>query len=129
MTKKMTYVNAIDRAIEGTITPEVIEKLEALKKSLVRKNGTERKPTAKQKENAEVRAVIVDYINENYVEGTEGFTVTDLIKTVPEIEGKSNQYVSAILRQAILANEVSKGSVKRRTYFAPVGVYEPKVEG
>jgi hypothetical protein len=126
---KMTYVNAIERAIEGTITPEVIEKLEALKASLQRKNGAERKPTAKQEENAKVRATIVEFINENYEEGENGFTVTDLLKAVPEIEGKSNQYVSAILRQAVLANEVSKGSVKRRTYFAPYGVYAEKVEG
>lgn len=129
MTKKMTYVNAIERAIEGTITPEVIEKLEALKASLQRKNGAERKPTAKQEENAKVRATIVEFINENYEEDSNGFTVTDLLKTIPEIEGKSNQYVSAILRQAVLANEVSKGSVKRRTYFAPAGVYITKVEG
>lgn len=121
MTKKMTYVNAIDRAIEGNITPEVIEKLEALKASLARKNGAERKPTERQKENAKVRAEIVEFINEN-AEGN-GFTVSDLIKECPAVEGKSNQYVSAILRQAILAKEVEKGSVKRRTYFAPVGTF------
>ena len=128
MMKKMTYVNALDRAIEGTITPEVIEKLEALKASLTRKSGAERKPTARQAENAVVRSAIVEFINENYVEGSDGFTVTDILKSCPEVEGKSNQYVSAMLRQAIQADEVSKGSVKRRTYFAPKGVYT-KAEG
>lgn len=122
MTKKMTYAIAIEKAIAGEITPEVVEKLEALKASLARKSGGERKPTAKQKENAEVRAELVEFINEN-AEGN-GFTVTDLIKECPAVEGKSNQYVSAILRQAVLANEVEKGSVKRRTYFAPVGTFK-----
>ena len=47
----------------------------------------------------------------------------------PAVEGKSNQYVSALMRQAVLAGEISKGTVKRRTYFAPVGVYVPIDEG
>lgn len=125
MTKKMTYAIAIDKALTGELTPEVVEKLEALKASLAKKSGAERKPTAKQTENAAVRTALVDFINDEFVEGSDGFTVSDLLKECPAVEGKSNQYVSALLRQAVLAGEVSKGTVKRRTYFAPVGVYTP----
>ena len=121
MTNKMTYAQAVRRAIEGTITPEVITKLEALEAQLQKKAGTERKPTARQKENAELQATLVEFINEN-AEG-DGFTVTDLLKQCLAVEGDSNQHVSAILRKAYKAKEISKGSVKRRTYFAPVGVY------
>ena len=121
MTNKMTYAQAVRRAIEGTVTPEVIEKLEALEAQLQKKAGTSRKPTAKQKENAELQATLVEFINEN-AEG-DGFTVTDLLKECSAVEGDSNQHVSAILRKAVQAREISKGSVKRRTYFAPVGVY------
>lgn len=121
MTNKMTYAQAVRRAIEGTVTPEVIEKLEALEIQLQKKAGTSRKPTAKQKENAELQATLVEFINEN-AEG-DGFTVTDLLKECSAVEGDSNQHVSAILRKAVQAREISKGSVKRRTYFAPVGVY------
>ena len=121
MTNKMTYAQAVRRAIEGTVTPEVIEKLEALEAQLQKKAGTSRKPTAKQKENAELQATLVEFINEN-AEG-DGFTVTDLLKECSAVEGGSNQHVSAILRKAVQAREISKGSVKRRTYFAPVGVY------
>jgi hypothetical protein len=103
------------------VTPEVIEKLEALEAQLQKKAGTSRKPTAKQTENAKLQATLVEFINEN-AEG-DGFTVTDLLKECPAIEGDSNQHVSAILRKAVQAHEISKGSVKRRTYFAPVGVY------
>ena len=120
-TKKMTYAQAVRRAIEGNITPEVIERLEALEASLLKKTGANRKPTAKQKENAELQATLVECINAN-AEG-DGFTVTDLLKECPAVEGDSNQHVSAILRKAVQAKEISKGSVKRRTYFAPVGVY------
>lgn len=120
---KMTYVKALDRVINGgEVTPEVIDKLEALRATLAKKATAERKPTAKQTANAETRAALVNFINQN-AEGN-GFTVTDLLKQCPEVEGDSNQHVSAILRQAVQAGEISKGSVKRRTYFAPIGTYE-----
>ena len=125
---KMTNRKALTYAIENCALPtDVREKFEAMIASLDRKAGAERKPTAKQGENAAVRAAIVEFINEN-AEG-DGFTCSDLIKVCPAVEGKSNQYVSAILRQAVLAGEVSKGTVKRRTYFAPVGQYAAEVEG
>ena len=121
MTKKMTYVSAIENAINGNLTTEVIDKLTALKQSLEKKAGATRKPTARQTANENLRATLVEFINENS-EG-DGFTVTDILKQCPEVEGDSNQHVSAILRKAVKAREISKGSVKRRTYFAPVGVY------
>ena len=123
--EKMTYVKAIENAIQGNLTTEVVDKLTALKQSLVKKAGAERKPTAQQIANENLRATLVEFINEN-AEG-DGFTVTDILKQCPAVEGDSNQHVSAILRKAVQEREISKGSVKRRTYFAPVGVY-PFVE-
>ena len=129
MTNKMTNKKALTACIELLTTGEtvadpdaIVEKLTAMVAALEKKSTGERKPTAKQTENAVIRAQVVDFINEN-AQGN-GFTCADLIKACPVLEGKSNQYVSAILRQAVLAGEISKGSVKRRTYFAPVGVYE-----
>ena len=127
-TEKMTNRKALTYAIENCDLPsEVKEKFEAMIASLDRKASAERKPTAKQTENAAVRAALVEFINEN-AEG-DGFTCSDLLKVCPVVEGKSNQFVSAILRGAVLAGEISKGTVKRRTYFAPVGVYTAEVEG
>lgn len=127
-TTKMTNRKALTYAIENCDLPaDVREKFEAMISALDRKATTERKPTAKQTANADVRASIVEFINENS-EG-DGFTCSDLLKVCPAVEGKSNQYVSAILRQAVQAGEVSKGTVKRRTYFAPVGQYATEVEG
>ena len=126
MTNKMTNRKALEYVLSNCSVPaEVEEKLTAMIAALDRKNSAERKPTAKQTANEGVRAALVEFINAN-AEG-DGFTCADLLKACPAVEGKSNQYVSAILRQAVLAREISKGSVKRRTYFAPVGVYE--VEG
>jgi hypothetical protein len=127
-TEKMTNRKALTYAIEHCDLPtEVAEKFTAMIAALDKKSTAERKPTAKQGENAAVRAAIVEFINEN-AEG-DGFTCSDLLKVCPAVEGKSNQYVSAILRQAVLAGEVSKGTVKRRTYFAPAGQYAAEVEG
>lgn len=123
MTKKITYVEAISKAIEGDLSPEVVEKLEALKASIAKRSGAERKPTARQNENAVVRERLVEFIEGHFEEGSDGFTVSDLLKSCDAVKDKSNQYASAILRQAVQAGEISKGSVKRRTYFAPVGVY------
>ena len=123
---KMTNRIALTYAIENCDLPtDVLEKFEAMIAALDRKSSAERKPSAKQTANDGIRAALVEFINAN-AEG-DGFTCSDLLKVCPAVEGKSNQYVSAILRQAVLAGEVSKGTVKRRTYFAPVGVYE--VEG
>lgn len=129
MTDKMTNRKALAYVLESYDLPtEVAEKLQKMVEQLDKKSGAERKPTARQAENAVVRAEIVDYINENFAEGSDGFTVSDLLKVCPAVEGDSNQHVSALLRQAIQAGELSKGSVKRRTYFAPVGVYEAPAE-
>lgn len=121
MTKKMTYAQAITNAINGNLSAETVERLTALKAQLDKKSSTERKPTAQQKANEALRAELVAFINEN-AEG-DGFTVSDLLKQCPAVEGDSNQHVSAILRQAVQKNEICKGSVKRRTYFAPIGTY------
>ena len=129
MTDKMTNKKALTYAIENCDLPaEVKAKFEKMVEQLDKKSGTERKPTARQTENAVIRERLVEFIDSNYVEGSDGFTVSDLLKVCPAVEGDSNQHVSSLLRQAIQAGEVSKGSVKRRTYFAPVGVYEAPAE-
>lgn len=126
MANKITNKMVLTYVRDNFDLPEgYADKVSAMIAALDRKSSAERKPTAKQTENEGVRAALVAFINEN-AEG-DGFTCADLIAACPAVAGKSNQYVSAIMRQAVAAGEVSKGTVKRRTYFAPVGVYE--VEG
>lgn len=119
MTTKMTNKKALCYVVENCELPaEVKEKVEAMIASLEKRSAGERKPSAKQVENSAIRASLVAFINEN-AEG-EGFTCSDLLKACPAVEGRSNQYVSALLRQAVIAGEVAKHSAKRKTYFAPV---------
>ena len=126
---KMTNRKALTYVLDNCSVPaDVADKLSAMIAALDKKSTGERKPTAKQTANEVVRHELVDFICANF-EG-DGFTVSDLVKECPIVDGKSNQYVSAILRQAVLAGEVSKGTVKRRTYFAPAEVYAAvEVEG
>ena len=117
--KKMTYSTALEIAInelsqaEGA-NPEVIEKLTALKTTVDKKNASPKKQTAQQKKNAELKEVISEFLAEN---ADSGFTVTDILKEVPALEGDSNQHVSALMRQLVQENAVEKYSEKRRTYF------------
>ena len=118
MANKMTYSTALSTAIEAlratNATQEVIDKVIALKASVDKKNASPKKLTAQQEKNEALKAEILDFLGEH--EG-EGFTVTDLIKSVPALEGDSNQHVSALLRQLCQANAVDRYSEKRRTYF------------
>ena len=117
--KKMTYSTALEQAIamltstEGA-NSEVIEKLTALKATLDKKNASPKKQTAQQKKNAEIKEEIADFLAENK---DSGFTVSDILKEVPVVQGDSNQHVSALMRQLVQDNIVQKYSEKRRTYF------------
>ena len=117
--KKMTYSTALEQAIamlnstEGA-SSEVIDKLTALKATLDKKNASPKKQTAQQKKNAEIKEEIADFLAENK---DSGFTVSDILKEVPVVQGDSNQHVSALMRQLVQDNIVQKYSEKRRTYF------------
>ena len=120
--QKMTYSNAITSAIaalntiEG-VNPEIIEKLTALKSSLDKKNAAPRSLTAQQKKNEKLKDEIAEFLADNV---NTGFTVTDILKAIPSLEGDSNQHVSALLRQLADTEKdgrVEKYSEKRRTYF------------
>ena len=107
---KLTYANAIDLALNGTITDEVREKLEALKVQLEKRNSGERKPTKAQKENEEVKANILGLLT------TEGKQCKDIAATL----GLATQKVSALLKQLVEAGQAEKYAEKRVTYFKVV---------
>ena len=95
-------------------TDEIIEKLEKMLVQTEKKSSSERKPTAKQEANKKLEAVILDYLNAQ----TEGKTVTDMMKEIPELDGMSNQKDSSLVKplkdDGIIVKEVIKG----RSYFS-----------
>lgn len=118
-TEKMTNRKALTYALDNLpdAPADVREKLENMIAQLDKKNASPKKLTAQQEKNLSVGAEILDFLLDH--EG-EGFTVSDLLKSVPSLEGDSNQHASAVMRQLILAGSVEKYTDKRRTYFRAV---------
>ena len=84
-----------------------------MKEQFVKKNSAERKPTATQTENAGLKVAILDAMEEG-----KQYTITDLMKSVPELADLSNQRVSAIVRQLKDEGEVVREEIKRKAYFS-----------
>ena len=115
MTNKMTYVKALEIAMESEsvkANAEVMEKLKALKASISKKNSAERKPTATQKANESYKTAILDFM-----EVGKKYTITDLMKSVVELADLSNQRVSALVRQLKDDGLVKRVEEKRKAYF------------
>ena len=91
-----------------------VEKLEKMITQLDKKNASPKKMTKTQEANAANIEVVVGFLADN---APTGFTCADLIKNVDVLEGRSNQYVSAIMKIAVDGGRVEKYTDKRRTYF------------
>ena len=122
--EKMTNVKALDYVLaNATLPTDVKEKLENMKAQFMKKNSAERKPTANQTENAGFKVAIV-----NAMEVGRAYTITDLMKSVPELADLSNQRVSAIVRQLKDEGTVVREEIKRKAYFS-LAVATDEVEG
>jgi predicted transcriptional regulator len=119
MTNKMTYVNAIDNAIAlfsqgGQVDAEdkaTVEKLEALKAQLIKRNSADRKPTKAQRENETLKGDILDWLES--CEG--GQTAT----AIAEHFSISNPKASALLTAMVKAGSLERTVEKRKAYFSP----------
>ena len=78
---------------------------------LAKKNSAEKKPTAQQTANKAICEAIV-----NGMEDGKLYTITDLIKTIPECADLTNQRVSALVR-GMLDVKVERVEEKRKAYF------------
>ena len=104
---------------EIEVSPEtVVEFLENEIHLLDNKNKVDRKPTAKQTANEEVKNAILAYL----ISCGEGRTVSDIMKNVPECADFSNQRASALVRQLKDEGKLEREEVKRVAYFKAVGV-------
>ena len=106
---KMTYVSALDVAINAVSDTEVREKLEALRAQIAKKNSAERKPTKAQVANDGLRADIVDFLGGC----DEPMTATDIATHF----GVSNQKVTALMGRLLEDGAVVREVVKRKAYF------------
>jgi predicted HTH transcriptional regulator len=113
---KMTYVNAIDNAIAlfsqgGQVDAEdreTVEKLEALKAQLAKRNSGTHKPTKTQKENEGLKEDIFAFVSENGAKRAGD---------VASHFGISGQKATALLKQIVDSGRLEKYVEKRVTFF------------
>lgn len=114
-TKKMTkreYFNVLLSLNEVKANSELVDFINHELELLSKKNASEKKLTPTQKENLVIQEAIL-----NYMEADVLYTITDLLKNVPECAGMSNQRVSAIVRIMREEKKVERIEEKRKAYF------------
>ena len=106
---KMTYVQALNFAIENLENAEVVERLTALRDATAKRNASDRKPSKTQEMNAGLKDDILALL----ADGTP--------RTATEIMGavgiESNQKASALLTQLKKDELVTRELIKRKAYF------------
>lgn len=112
LTKKDKF-NALLSLAEVKSNADLVEFINHEIELLDKKNSSEKKPTAQQTANDSIKAAILA----NMAEGKK-YTITDLIKSVPECADLTNQRVSALIRQLVDKGEVVRTEDKRKAYFS-----------
>lgn len=114
-TKKMTYVDALNVAINCT-EGEVQEKLIQLRDQTIKRNSAERKPTKAQTEKREAdagwRAEIVSGMEPNTL-----YSAEEISKVVIPEANLSGPKVTFLMKDLLAENKVTKVVDKRHTFY------------
>ena len=117
ITKRMN-LNALLALEAVQANPNLVAYCENELALLDKKNASNTKRKSPNAEaNEALKEAILDYLAD--ANGL-GYTVAELIKAVPELDGLSTSKVSAILRMLIAENAVERYEEKRKAYFKRV---------
>ena len=108
--EKFAMLKAIPAVAENAMLVEFIDHEMEL---LAKKNSADKKPTAQQVANKGIADAIVSTMAN---EPDRLFTITEIIKSVPECAELTNQRVSAIVR-GLIGVSVERVEDKRKAYF------------
>ena len=111
---KMQKFEMLTQLSEVQANPMLMEFIEHEMELLAKKNSAEKKPTAQQTANKAIADAIL-----SAMEDGEKYTITDLIKVVPECADLTNQRVSAIVR-GMIGTKVERIEEKRKAYFRKI---------
>ena len=123
---KMTYAQAIDFALqllnenvfEGVEEEKAtaMERLEALKAQLAKRNSGERKPTKTQVENDAYKATIIQYLTS----ADSPKSIKELQTEVVDLSNLTNQRITHMLTDLVKAGTLDKTYVKKTPYYSIV---------
>ena len=115
--EKMTNRKAIQFVLDNCDVPaDVRAKFEAMAVAIDKKNGAERKPSARQIENEGIKSAILAEMEVNHL-----YTIQEMLKGFTCFgEGMTSQRVSALMAQLVEAGKVVRTIDKRKTYFSLV---------
>ena len=121
MTKKLTkkdHFNALKSIPEVAQNEVLVAFIDHEIELLNRKNSTatgEKKLTATQVANEELKTAILNGMEPNRL-----YTITELMKEIPECAELTNQKISAIVRQMVKEKTVNRIEDKRKALFEKV---------
>lgn len=116
-TTKREHLNTLLTIPEVANNPDLVAFIENERHLLDKKSNSagDKKPTARQTENAGLKEAIL-----NYLRGGNTATITELMKNVPElaeIENLTNQRTSAIVRQMVEVDKTVERFVEKRVAY------------
>ena len=110
---KRDRFNTLLTFAEVQADPELVEFIEHELALLDKKNSAERKPTAKQTENAGIKADIIGW----FEDGVQ-YQTADVVKGCHACEGLTAQRVSALMTQLVNEGALVKTVDKRKSFYA-----------
>ena len=119
--KKMTNVMALETAIEALKETdaekyaEVIEKLDKMLIQANKKSSENKKPTATQVENEELKVKILAHLKT-----VDKQTVSEMMKAVPDLAELTNQRVTSLVTALYKEGKIDRVVEKRKAYFTLV---------
>ena len=114
MANKMTNKGALQFVLDTYDVPsEVAEKLTSMLTQLEKKSGAERKPTARQVENAKIKDKILSQMEPNVL-----YTVGEMLKKFDTSEDMTSQRLTALLSQMTEDGSVTKTKDKGKSLFS-----------
>ena len=115
LTKAQKYA-MLNALAEVQANPVLVEFIDHELELLAKKNSAEKKPTAQQTANEGIKSAIVEGM-----EVGKKYTITELIKSIPDCADLTNQRVSNLVRQLISEGKVVRTEEKRKAYYSKVG--------
>lgn len=118
MTNAMALETAIEVLKEDNQYDEVVEKLQKMLVQVNKKSSLNRKPTATQVENENLKGAIVEYLDKT----GKRLTVSEMMKEIPELANLSNQRVTSLVTALYSKNNpenrvIDRAMDKRKAVF------------